>query len=338
MCADVEALIPTIDTENVMLCEGTVREFTTFLQHIKHPKANDFAIHYKRVETILDERIMTSGHHAKYEIPIGEIVDHFTKTEHWVLRLLSLTHRHVPNSNPPKFQSGLIFEKDDTHHLIDFCSTNVPTDDYFTYSHQMMLDIHANVGAGAIVGIMSRPEVYQDFATLIMSAIVFVTEQMQRDDEHLAEDWMLLDQMLQTIIANRELGAESLQPLCYGAAMFTCSLMEKILRLYHIDRVRDRLYVPTNLATLGQLLTENNSEIVEILDSIHIKHLAFFMLTSGEKKIGRNYRNRLAHWSEMKNTMLTVPLVAELLWLFVDVLNTIFWHYFEKLPPAEDAT
>ena len=40
----------------------------------------------------------------------------------------------------------------------------------------------------------------------------------------------------------------------------------------------------------------------------------------------------------MKNTMLTVPLVAELLWLFVDVLNTIFWHYFEKLPPAEDAT
>lgn len=40
----------------------------------------------------------------------------------------------------------------------------------------------------------------------------------------------------------------------------------------------------------------------------------------------------------MKNTMLTVPLVAELLWLFVDVLNTIFWHYFEKLPPAEEAT
>ena len=69
--------------------------------------------------------------------------------------------------------------------------------------------------------------------------------------------------------------------------MFTCSLMEKILRLFYVDRVKGKIYVPVEHATLGQLLTENNVEIVNTFDSIHTKHLAFFMLKCGDKKIGQ---------------------------------------------------
>ena len=327
LCADIEALIPSITGENVMMNEGIVREFTSFLQHIKHPKANDFVIHYKAVEEILFKRIQETGQHSQHEIPVGEIIEQFTKTENWMLRLLSLTHSYVPNSNPPAFKSRLNFGRDETHHLMDFCSSNIPTDRYFTRSHQMMLGVHASVGAGTMVGIMSRPEVYEDYAKLIMSAVIFISEQMQREDEHLFDDWVLLDRMLQTIIANRELGVESIQTLCYSAAMFTCSLMEKILRLFYVDKVKGKIYVPVEHATLGQLLTEDNAEIVNTFDPIHTKHLAFFMLKCGDKKIGHNYRNRLAHWTEIKNASLTVSLVAELLWLFTDVLNTIFAYY-----------
>lgn len=321
LCADIEMLIPSITGENVMMNEGVVREFTSFLQQIKHPKANDFVVHYKAVEEILFNWIHETGQHSQYEIPVGEIIKQFSETENWMLRLLSLTHSYDPNPNPPAFKSRLSFNRDETHHLMDLCSSNIPTDGYFTRSHQMMLSVRASVGAGTMAGIMSRPEVYEDYAKLIMSAVIFISEQMHRDDEHLFEDWVLLDRMLQTIIANRELGVESIQTLCYSAAMFTCSLMEKVLRLFYIDRVKGKVYVPVEHATLGQLLTENNAEIANTFDPIHIKHLAFFMLKCGDKKIGHNYRNRLAHWAEMKNSSLTVALVAELLWLFTDVLN-----------------
>lgn len=336
LCADVESLVSTITEDNVMLCEGTVREFLSFLKQIKHPKANDFDIHYKTVEKVLFNKIHKSGQHSQYEIPVEEIIQHFSSIENWAARLISLTHSHVPSSGDLK--SRLSFERDDTHSLMDLGSTNIPTDGYFTFSHQMMLSVHASVGAGTMVGIISRPEVYQDYAKLVMSAILFISEQMQREDEHLFHDWVLLDRMLKTIMANREMDAESIQPLCYSAAMFTCSFTEKMLRLFYVDKVKDQLYVPVDKATLGQLLTESNTVMVDTFDLIHIKHLAFFLSKCGDKKIGHNYRNRIAHWTEMENSNLTISLVAELLWLFTDVLNTIFAHYLENIENNEVKT
>lgn len=336
LLADVETFAASIDEDNVMLSEGVVREVASFLQHIKHPKANEFIVLYKKVEEILFKWINEKGSHTEYEIPVEELIEQFSSTENWIVRLLQLTHGYHPESTPPTLKSRLDFDKEGALQLMDLCSTNLPTDDYFTRSHQMKLSVHASVGAGTMIGIMSRPEVYQDYAKLIANAFVFISERLKREDEHLCDDWALLDQMVQTIIANRELGSESLQPLCYSAAMFTCSLMEKLLRLFYVDRVKGELYVPVESATLGQLLTANNDKIVEAFGRIHTKHLAFFMSKCGEKKIGKNHRNRLAHWTEMKNSSLTVSLVAELLWLFTDVLNTVFWFYIQQLQNSEE--
>ena len=336
LIGDVETLAISTSEEDVMMNETVVREFTSFLQRIKHPKANDFTILYKNVEKVLFEWIHNNGSHAEYEIPVEEIIREFTSIENWMVRLLSLTHTYRSEDTPPTLKSRLDFEPKGVLELMDHCSTNLPTDDYFTRSHQMVLEVPASIGAGTMVGIMSRPEVYEDYAKLIMSALTFISQQMQRDDEHLRDDWALLNQMLQIIIANREAGTEPLQPLCYSAAMFTCSLMEKILRLLYIDRVKDTLYIPIEKATLGHLLTENNAEIVSVFGLAHTKHLAFFMLKYGDKKIGKNYRNRLAHWTEMTNASLTVFLVAEILWLFTDVVNTTFWYYIKQLRQSKE--
>ena len=336
LTADVETLATSTTEEDVMMNETVVREFTSFLQHIKHPKANDFAILYKRVEEVLFKWIDNNGLHTEYKIPVEEIMEEFIGTKNWMVRLLSLTHTYHSEDTPPTLKSRLEFKPKGVLELMDLCSTNLPTDDYFTRSHQMMLEVHTSVGAGTMMGIMSRPEVLEDYAKMIMSTLAFISDQMQRDDEHLSDDWALLNQMLQIIITNREAGAGPLQPLCYSASMFTCSLMEKILRLLYVDRVKDKLYIPVEKATLGLLLTENNTEIVNVFGLAHTKHLAFFMLKYGDKKVGKNCRNRLAHWTEMKNTSLTVSLVAELLWLFTDVVNTVFWYYINQLQQSEE--
>ena len=336
LIVDVEAFATSIVEDNVMLNEGVIREFTSFLQHIRHPRANEFVVIYKKIEEILFNWINKNGSHAEFEIPVEEIIRQFSKTENWIVRLLQLTHSHHSENALTMLKSRLEFDKEGVFQLMDLCGTNLPTDEYFTRSHQMKLSINASVGAGTMIGIMSRPEVYQDYAKLILSAFSFISKQLQREDEHLCDDWELLDQMLQTIFANRELGSESLQPLCYSAAMFTCSLMEKLLRLFYMDRVKGKLYVPVECATLGQLLTETNLEIVDVFGLAHTRHLAFFMLKCGDKKIGRNYRNRLAHWTDMKKSNLSVSFVAELLWLFTDVLNTVFWHYIQLPQYSEE--
>ena len=57
----------------------------------------------------------------------------------------------------------------------------------------------------------------------------------------------------------------------------------------------------------------------------HIRHLAYFWNRDGEKEreIGLDYRNSLAHW-EIKPDEVSIPLVAHLMWLFIDIVNTIY--------------
>lgn len=121
-----------------------------------------------------------------------------------------------------------------------------------------------------------------------------------------------------------------LSPLCYGAAMFICALVEKLLRTFYIYLLKDKMYVPLSSATLGTLLSSNNQEMLTIFGEDHLKNLSFFFSTIGDKKIGMNYRNSLAHWVGVKDRDLNSMLVAKLFYLYTDIINTIFWHFTEE--------
>ena len=81
LTVDVETLATSTSEEDVMINETVVREFTSFLQHIKHPKANDFAILYKRIEEVLFKWIDNNGLHAEYKIPVEEIMEKLKKIQ-----------------------------------------------------------------------------------------------------------------------------------------------------------------------------------------------------------------------------------------------------------------
>ena len=109
--------------------------------------------------------------------------------------------------------------------------------------------------------------------------------------------------------------------------MFLCALTEKLLRMFYIYLMKDRVYVPLTSATLGTLLSPDNQEMVNIFGKDHLKSLSFFFCTVGDKKIGMNYRNSLAHWIGMRKRDINSMLVAKLFFLYTDVLNTIFWYF-----------
>ena len=67
-----------------------------------------------------------------------------------------------------------------------------------------------------------------------------------------------------------------------------------------------------------------------LLGKAHLLSLGYFLIKTSETKIGLNCRNDLAHWSpRMKLEQMNPYSTSELLWLFTDVLNTVFL-YIEK--------
>lgn len=324
---DIVSLAKSANIDNVMQVEGTVRKFHHFLQRIHSPLANEFAQYAKDIEKLLSQNILERGQSFKYKIPVEEIINEWKNIENWELRLLYLTHDHVETDGQVSFISRLDKKPDSKSSIMDLFSTNIPTDDYYTISHQQLLSINGSIGTGTIIGILREKDTLREYYSLILSAIEFISEQMHADSEGLEEDAEQLISMVQLIVDNHDAEPKVMHSFCYGAAMFTCAFLEKLLRSFYISLIKERQYVPINKVTLGELLNESNDDIVKIFGEDHLKGLSFFLMQTPQKSIGHNIRNNLAHWSNLSVNVLTPTFVARTLWLFTDILNTVFWHF-----------
>ena len=101
------------------------------------------------------------------------------------------------------------------------------------------------------------------------------------------------------------------------------------MRIVYLKVVGLKEYVSINKATLGQTLNSNNPYMRDYFGEKHIRHLAYFLVKDNDKcgnrqeRIGLDYRNLLAHW-EIKPDEVSIDLVALLMWLFIDIVNTIY--------------
>lgn len=215
---------------------------------------------------------------------------------------------------------------DKKHPLIDFVSTNIPTDKFFTMSHQDTLSVIANVGTGTMVGIVRDQDTLGDYISLVMSAVSLITERLNAGGEQLQNDLEMWSAPIQIVANNMEINSHALNGMCYGASMYTCALSEKLLRLLYMYLVKDEKYVPINKATLGELLVVNNAYMLDIFGENHIKNLSFFLQRSLPSNVGQNIRNNLAHWANYTVSAMTPLFVAKMLWMFTDILNTVFWY------------
>lgn len=297
-----------------------------FLKRIQSPKANEFAECAKKAAILLAEYIANNGQSFQYEIPIGEIISKWKETDNWEIRILSLTHQLISDTNGLSVISQLAKTPEAKHQLIDFVSTNIPTDDYYTMSHQQMLSIMASVGTGTMVGIIRNQDTLLDYLNLVASAASLVVEQLNAEGEQLQQDIGMLSALVQVVANNFEIKDDAMHGICYGASMYTCAFSEKLLRILYRHLAKDEKYVPLNSATFGQLLSVNNSYMVNIFGESHIRNLSFFLQQTTPASIGQNIRNALAHWANISPETMTPLFVAKMLWIFTDILNTVFWY------------
>ena len=94
----------------------------------------------KKQEIILDEYIHKNGHKSSFEINIKDFVSVYENKEiNWEIKSLMITHGRYNKKMVSRFES--VLSKKREKNLIDLVSTNIPTNEYFTYSIQNELSI-----------------------------------------------------------------------------------------------------------------------------------------------------------------------------------------------------
>ena len=323
---DVKVLSETATIDNIMQVEGAIRKFHLFLQRIQSPLANEFAEYAKVAAALLSKNILERGQSFRYEIPVEEIIERWKTTENWEVRLLFISHDIQPYEDTFTFISRLSKKPEEKRSLFDSISTNIPTDDYFTMSHQQTLSIIESLGTNTVLGLLRNQDTRIDYLNLVASAVQLITEQLSVEGEQLQQDFGIFSGLVQLFANNMEYSNDATRGIFYGASMFTCAFAEKILRILYLHLAKDERYIPINKATIGELLMSSNSYMVEIFGENHIKNLSFFLQKVGPSGIGQNIRNALAHWANISTESMTPFFVARMLWIFTDILNTVFWY------------
>ena len=145
------------------------------------------------------------GQVFEYEIPVTEIINHWKKTQNWEVKLLSLTHELKVEKDICSCISRFSKEPEKKKSLIDLVSTNIPTDDFFTMSHQQMLSIMKNMGLGTLLGIIRDKDTLHEYLILVVSAINIISERLEIKDNQLLQDFEMFSALVQLTANNMNL-------------------------------------------------------------------------------------------------------------------------------------
>ena len=323
---EVHSLAEKASADNAVQMEATVQEFVAFLRAINSPKANEFDSVEKDLHEIAIQAVEKNGQQMSYELPIGEIMEKWKATKSWELRLLLLTHDIITVNNTTVFKSRLSVETGKKH-LWDYVRGNKKTEDYFTMSHQSMLEIQKLINAGMVYYLMQDSTLFNEYCSTLASAVSFLEEKMCASGENLQKDVEFLLCMMNLLAENKGGNEKVVQIICYGSSMYICTFIEKILRIMYKFLTKDDFYVPLEKATLGNLLNSKNKYMEKVLGKNHLKNLSYYLIQIGPDRIGQNYRNKLAHWSNMSPDDMKPLFVDELLWLLTDVINTMITYF-----------
>ena len=223
-------------------------------------------------------------------------------------------------------------DADDKKRLFDEICSNSNCDDYYTRSLQDKLSIVSALETGTILSILQDENMYSELMGMLMSVMEFISDRFNCGTENFEKDIKILDKHLQMSMQANDYDADTQIALCYGASMFICALIDKFMKSLYLYVVGVEKYISIDKVTLGQTLNPNDTFMRAYLGEKHIRHLAYFLSKDGEREriIGYNYRNSLAHWTINPDSV-SISLVGQLMWLFIDVVNTIFTKLlFEK--------
>ena len=328
---DTETLCQSLSSDNILGYVSVIKAVNTFLQEINSPKADDFAKYAEAADRMVTEHLRRRANQMILSVPDGEDIafkDILTSDSDNKC-LISLTHSMTADGISKKYESFLVHIPKD---WLETAVTNVRSDGIFPAGSEKFSQAREWMNSKKFQVILADSQQLGNYLNNVLSEVRFISEKLSVQGNELEKDAGMLFPMLKAVASKiAEPGPEQ-QMFCYTSSIFLCSLIEKLLRLFNnylCQSCRSDETPPSDV-TLNGLLDANSSQsfLKTAFELDYLQMLAYFLIRIPETNIGKNYRNRLAHWADgMTPENMKPALTSGLLWIFTDVLNSVFLYF-----------
>lgn len=297
-----------------------VRRIRRYFSEIKfdQQKLALFEEAHVRFDKKLNDWMDSNGSVFSHNIPSDIANQIFTSEAQWLTKLLMCTH----SLKEGKCVSRFTFDPPKDTPLVDFVSHNIDTDEYFTYSRQQEIQILGSVGTAFVLQTFVNEQYLKDITDWIAIVLGTIADHCKLDPDDLFADLSAIIQSIQFVDAARHKQATGYGAcLIYGACVLIITCIEKLLRLVY--KFENNIVLSDELIQLKALLS--NPIISNVLTEDLMKATGFYLSRYGY--VGLNYRNRLAHLSDIKMDEISDTLPHTFFFLYMSVVNGIFIHY-----------
>lgn len=297
-------------------------EFVKTLEKLKHPKYYEFQKEYERQSKIKDEYILKNGYKQDFTIdikPIIEIIEN--ENVEWYIKSLSITHSKKGKKMISVFDG--IMKKAGKKGIIDYVTSDIETDDTFSYSIINALSITLLYGKHIINYMISDDTRLNNLLAYIMSGVnnYFKKDSMYFEKEKFELDInMVFDAIKELKSAYNQKNDIKVKRIIYGLETQLCGIIEKVLRKYKQNVKKDQEYISFDSETLNSLLKD---EMMKKELGIGNCQCIQYLLLKRNGNVGKNTRNDFAHYNDEIYDKLNLDIILETLYILLVISNTL---------------
>ena len=313
-------IMNTAKERDIIAYGDSVRRIRRYFSEIKYDqeKLAKFEETHDQFNQKLNDWMDKNGSVFSQSIP-SDIADKiFNSNAEWIAKLLLCTHSYKGK----KLVSQFSHKPPKNNPLVDFVSHNIDTDEYFTYSKQQQIQISGGVGAALVLQTYANEQYLNELSDWIGIVLGTIAQRCKFDADDLFSDFSAIIQSIQFVDAARKAHKDGYGAcLIYGSCFLIISCIEKLLRWVY--KFENQIVLSDELIQLKGLLS--NPIISKVLTEDLMKGVGFYLSRYGY--VGLNYRNRLAHLSDIKMDEISATLPHTFFYLYMCIVNGIFIYY-----------
>ena len=267
----------------------------------------------KKQEIILDEYIHKNGHKSSIEINIKDFVSVYENKEiNWEIKSLMITHGKYNNKIFSRFES--ILSKNREKNLIDLVSTNISTNEYFTYSVQNELSIMMMFGKLMIRYMLFEDDRFDDLMNYLFAGIANYSEKFNINN--------MISYTLKNLVneSKRKEKDELIIKLWnYNAIHLIVGVFEKIIRELYYENIQMKKYIPKEKLTLENIF--KTEELDNMFGKANKRAFQYFL--TSDNFVGNNLRNDICHYNNNIYEICTLDNTLTVIYILLTLTNEL---------------
>lgn len=299
-----------------------LRDFTSQLEELKHPKCYEFKKELERQKKIEEEYLKKNGSKHSFTIDIKPIIDILENDKlEWYIKSLSLTHTQKGKNKISVFEDLML--KAGKKGILDYVTSDMKTDDTFTYHTINTLSVTLLYGKYALNYMTAKDPMLNDLLGYIIMGIYsyFKNDSIYFDKEKFELDMnMIYDGFIELNGAYKIQNETRVKRILYGLEVQLCGIIEKILRAVYMKVNSEQEFIPFDSLSLNTLL--NQESLNEEIGKGNCQCIQY-LISKRNKNISKNIRNDFCHYNDNIYQKLNIDTILETLYVLLVISNTL---------------